>query len=87
MKLKGSSVALVVGTFVALIHAVWSLMVMVGLAEPYLNWVLGLHFLTNPYTVQPFDITRALILVGFTFVVGYATGWVFAIVWNKLHKG
>lgn len=86
MKLKESSTALVLGTFAALMHAVWSLMVMVGLAEPYLNWVLGLHFLDNPYTVEPFDIGRALMLIGFTFVVGYAIGWVFAMLWNKLHK-
>ncbi len=87
MKLKESSTALVVGTFVAVLHAIWSLMVFVGFVETYLDWILGLHFLTNPYQVLPFNFVNAAILIGFTFVAGYAFGWVFATIWNKLHKG
>ena len=87
MKLKESSTALVVGTFAAVVHATWSLMVFVGFAQTYLDWVLGLHFLDNPLTVQPFSFINAAILIGFTFVAGYAVGWIFATIWNRLHKG
>lgn len=87
MKLKESSTALVVGMFVAVMHIIWSLLVFLGLARVYLTWILGLHFLNNPYAVQQFNITKAVTLVGFTFIVGYLLGWIFAIIWNKLHKG
>lgn len=87
MKLKESSTALVVGVFVAVVHVVWSLMVLVGFAQVYLDWILGLHFLDNPFTVRSFDFVNAVILIGFTFVVGYAVGWIFAMIWNRLHKG
>ena len=86
MKLSETQTALAVGTFVAVMHTVWSLLVFLGLAEPYLNWILGLHFLSNPYGVQPFSFGTAIILIAFTFVIGYLVGYVFAIIWNKLHK-
>lgn len=86
MKLSEIQTALVVGTFVAVMHVIWSSLVFLGLAGPYLNWILGLHFLNNPFTVQPFSFGTALVLVGFTFVVGYLLGYVFAIIWNRLHK-
>ena len=84
--MKESRSALIVGIFAALIHLVWSVLVMVGLAKPYLDFILGLHFLNNPYTVSAFNITKAAMLVAITFVLGYLMGWVFAIIWNRLHK-
>jgi len=86
MKLSETKTALVVGTFAGLMHAVWSLLVFLGLAEPYLNWILGLHFLSNPYVLAPFSFRTAIFLVVFTFVIGYLLGFVFATIWNRLHK-
>jgi len=85
-KVKESKAALIFGTFVALMHLIWSIMVFLGLAQPYLNFILGLHFLNNPYTVSAFSLSTALMLIAFTFVIGYLVGWVFALIWNKLHK-
>ena len=84
--MKESKAALIFGTFVALMHLIWSIMVFLGLAQPYLNFILGLHFLNNPYTVSAFSLSTALMLIAFTFVIGYLVGWVFALIWNKLHK-
>lgn len=86
MKIQESKTALVVGTFAALMHAVWTLAVLLGFAQPYLSWILGLHFLNNPFSVQPFRLGTALMLVAFTFVKGYLLGYIFAIIWNRLHK-
>lgn len=78
MKLKAGPTALVVGIFVALMHAVWMLMIFFGFAQWYLNWIFGLHLITNPFTVLPFSLMSAIWLIVFTFVVGYVMGWVFA---------
>ncbi len=87
MKLKVGSTALVLGVFVALMHAIWMLVVYLGLGQLYLDWILGLHLVSNPYMVMPFDFGTALWLIVFTFLVGYVMGWAFALIWNKLHRG
>lgn len=87
MKLNLGRTALVVGLFVSLMHLVWMLVVYFGLAQWYLDWILGLHLVSNPFKVLPFSFGTALTLVIFTFVVGYIAGWVFAIMWNRLVKG
>lgn len=86
MKLKTSATAMVFGIVVALFHAVWMLMVWIGVGQLYLDWIFGLHLLSNPFKVMPFSLGSALALIVFTFAVGYLMGWVFAFVWNKLHK-
>ncbi len=87
MKLKVGATAMVFGVFMAFVHVVWMLMVFFGLAQWYLNWILGLHLITNPFVVMPFNIMTAVWLIIFTFVVGYVGGWIFANIWNGLHKG
>jgi hypothetical protein len=87
MKLKLGSTGMTVGFFVALMHAVWMLMIFLGLGQLYLDWIFGLHLISNPFTVQPFNFGSGLTLIVFTFVVGYVMGWAFAFIWNKLHKG
>ncbi len=87
MKLKTGPTALVTGVFVAFMHFVWMLMVYFKIAQWYLNWVFGLHLLTNPYKVLAFNFGTAVTLLVFTFIVGYFAGWVFAFIWNRLHKG
>ena len=87
MKLKVGATALVFGVVMALLHTIWMIMVYLGVANLYLNWILGLHLVTNPYRVLPFNLVTAVELIVFTFVVGYVFGWVFAYIWNWLHKG
>lgn len=85
-KVKESKAALIFGTFAAVMHAFWSVLVFLGLAQPYLNFISGLHFLNNPYKVLPFNLSTAVMLIAVTFVIGYLVGWVFAKIWNKLQK-
>ena len=84
--MKVHETGLALGAMIALVHAVWAMMVFLGVAQPWLDWVLMLHSLTNPYAVLPFDLVRSLTLVGTTFVVGYAVGWIFANIWNRVVK-
>lgn len=87
MKLNANKVGLALGGFAALWHAFWSGLVAMGLAQGLLDFVYSIHFLSNPFMVGNFSITTALVLVAVTFVVGYAIGYVFTLVWNKVHKG
>lgn len=86
MKLNVQKTALMFGTFAGLMHTVWSLLVFLGFAQAYLDWMIGLHFLVNPFTVSAFNLTTAIMLIASTFVIGYLVGWVFSTVWNSLNK-
>ena len=86
MKLNPQKTALAVRAFFGLWHAVWGLLVALNLATPLLDWILSMHFLNNPYSVQPFGVVKWVTLVVVTTIVGYAVGYVFSLVWNKVHK-
>ncbi len=80
--MNGHVVGMVVGLLLALVHFGWSMLVMLGLAAGLLDFVFSLHFLSNPYVLQPFDWGKAVMLWVLTFVVGYVAGWLFTWVWN-----
>ncbi len=75
-------VGLIVGLFLGLVHLLWAVLVAVGMAQPLLDFVYGIHFLNNPFTVATFNLMTAAILVVVTFVVGYVGGWVFSALWG-----
>lgn len=79
-------VALIVGLFMGGWHLLWSLLIAVGLAQPLLNFVFWLHMLNNPYQIAPFNPSTALLLVVVTFAVGCSAGYIFATLWNTIHK-
>ena len=81
-----NKVALVLGSFVALVHLVWSVAVALGFAQPWMDFVYKMHSLNNPFVVMPFDLGRSVGLVAITFVVAYVVGYVFATLWHKIHK-
>lgn len=77
---------MVVGSLFGIMHAVWTLLVASGFAQTYLNWIFGLHFLSNPFIVAPFDFGTAALLVIVTSLIGYVVGWVLAVLWNMTAK-
>ena len=74
------------GSFMALFHLVWGLLIAFGMAQSLLDFIYNLHSLNTPFMVMPFDIVRTIGLIIFTFLVGYIIGYVFAFCWNKFHK-
>jgi hypothetical protein len=66
-------------------HLLWSVLVAVGLAQPLINFIFWIHFIRPVYMIERFDIGVALLLIGVTAAIGYAIGWSFAVLWNKLH--
>jgi hypothetical protein len=86
LKLNPNQTGLVVGAFIGLWHFVWGLVVVGGMATLILDFIYSIHFLSNPFLVQPFDVVKWITLIIVTAVFGYIVGYVFALLWNKLHK-
>ncbi len=84
--MKIHETGLAVGAMVALVHAVWAVLVWLNVAQPFLDWIFTIHSLANPNFVLPFNLATSLTLVGTTFVIGYGFGWVFANIWNRVVK-
>lgn len=85
-QLDRQKVALVTGVFVAGWHLIWSFFVLFGLGQTLYDFVLWAHMINLEIEVGPFNLMAAIVLLLMTFVSGYAVGWVFASVWNRLHK-
>lgn len=79
-------VALTVGLFVSGVHLVWSLLIIIGLAQPLVNFIFWAHMISNPYQITGFTPTQSLTLIIVTFAVGYIGGFIFAKIWSKIHK-
>lgn len=78
--------ALIVAILLGGWHLLWSVLVAVGWAQPLIDFIFWLHFIRPVYVVERFNIGIALLLIGITATIGYAIGWSFAMLWNKLHK-
>ena len=86
MKLSKNKAGLSMGVLLALVHLVWLVLIATGVAQFCLDWVFKMHSLSNPMTILPLDKLNSLMLIVFTFVVGYILGWVFVLLHNLLHK-
>lgn len=79
--------ALTLGVFFAGIHVIWSALVAFGVAQAVLDFIFWLHMIRAVYLVDTFNLVASLFLVLMTFVFGSALGFVFAKIWNWLHRG
>lgn len=84
MRLHPLSAGLTLGILSGGWHLLWSLLVASGLAQQVLDFVFWMHFIRPAYSVEPFAIDRALILVALSFGIGFGFGAVLALVWNRL---
>ena len=83
MHIKPHALGWAFGVFLGLFHAVWALLVWLGIAQTFLNFIFRLHMITPPYTISPFSFSNAVGLVIVTAVLGYLFGWSIAAVWNR----
>ncbi|MEK7581942.1 MAG: hypothetical protein AAB488_01270 [Patescibacteria group bacterium] len=85
--LNRNKVGLIVASFVALVHIIWSALVALEWAQPLQDFMLEMHFLVNPYLVLPFDWVTAIELIVLASIAGYIVGFVLATIWNHFHRG
>ncbi|HEX7516816.1 MAG TPA: hypothetical protein VF345_05960 [Chthoniobacterales bacterium] len=77
---------LVIGVLIGGWHLFWSLLVAVGWAQPFIDFIFWAHMIRSIYVIKPFDAVAAGTLIIVTAGMGYVVGYVGAIVWNKLHR-
>ena len=87
MKVSVLKTGLVLGVVLGLFHACWAALVFAGLAQPLMDWVFKLHFLSSPFEVQAFDPVTAATLVGVTAAIGLIFGLLIGLMWNAVHRG
>lgn len=76
-------------TFGALLgasHFCWALLVVLGWAQPLIDFVFWMHFIQPVFVIRPFSLLAAAVLIVFTSVTGFVIGLFFGVLWNKLHR-
>jgi hypothetical protein len=86
MSLHPIKTGLVFGLMVGGVHLLWSLLVLVGWGQPLADFIFWAHMVHTSYVVSAFDAAAAATLVVVSFVVAWAAGFVFASIWNKVHR-
>lgn len=76
--------ALAVGIVLGLYHLMWVTLVASGVAKPFMDFILRLHFIRLDFSIASFAASTAALLVGLTFAIGAAFGFLFALIWNWL---
>ena len=74
------------GALLGACHFFWSLMVALGWAQPLLDFVFWMHFFQPVFVIRPFSLTAAAALIVFTSISGFVIAFLFAVLWNRLHR-
>lgn len=68
-------------------HLVWSLLVALNWAQTLVDFSMWAHMVHMAVLIGPFDVSAAATVVVIASIVGYCIGYMFATVWNKVHRG
>ncbi len=76
---------LALGAIISGLHILWSLVVLVGLGQAWVDFVTWAHMIHASYVVGQFDIGAALTVIILAAIIGFVVGFAFATVWNRIH--
>jgi hypothetical protein len=82
--LNAHKVGLGTAVFLAGWHVFWVLLVLLGFAQPLINFIFWAHMIQPIYVTKPFDPVAAGVLIVLTAVTGYAFGFIAATIWNRV---
>jgi hypothetical protein len=85
-KVHSHKVGLVFAGLMMVVHFCWSLMILFGFAQVFIDWIFGLHMIAPVYEVLPFNFGSMLMLLIITGIIGYLMGYVLGWLWNWAHK-
>jgi hypothetical protein len=81
-----NKVGLVIAALIAGWHVCWVLLILLGWAQAFIDFIFWAHMIRPVYVIKGFDPSAAATLIVVTAIIGYAFGYAGAIVWNKLHR-
>lgn len=87
IRVRPQSVGLVFALFLGMWHILWSLLVWLGAAQPFIDFIFRLHMITPPYRIAAFNLGTAVGLVLVTAGIGYVGGWAAGLIWNRCMPG
>jgi hypothetical protein len=64
-------------------HICWAILVLLGGAQPLINFIFWAHMIRPIYVIQPFDLAAAVTLVILTASIGYISGFIGGAIWNR----
>lgn len=73
--------------FAGLSHLVWVILIWIGAAGPWLDFVYGMHAIKldgATFMVQSMPILGAVFLLALALVMGYIVGWVVGAIWERM---
>ncbi len=86
MKLNQYKSGLVGACMLGGLHVLWSVLVLLGWAQPLVNFSAWAHMVKSPPMVGPFDATAAITVIVVASCIGYGIGYAFATVKNKVYR-
>ena len=78
-----NKVGLLIGALLGGWHLLWALLVLIGWAQPILDFIFWAHMIQKVYVVIPFDPLASATLIVITGVIGYAFGFIGGMIWNR----
>ena len=84
--IKPHKLGLVFATLLGGIHFIWSLLVLLGWAQPLVDFSMWAHMVHMMVIVGPFDLVSSATVIVIAACIGFAIGNIVALLWNKLSR-